>query len=64
MISLKLFKRVEKVQTVLDDRQPVSYTHLLYNSGTYAKNYLILFEFTAVIVCHRKKLPLIKKRCR
>ena len=50
---------------------PVSYTHLdvykrqiftkiespwdHYNSGTYAKNYLILFEFAAVIVCHRKK---------
>ena len=39
----------------------VSYTHLdvykrqdLYNSGMYAKNYLILFEFAAVIVCHRK----------
>ena len=38
----------------------VSYTHLdvykrqLYNSGMYAKNYLILFEFSAVIVCHRK----------
>ena len=39
----------------------VSYTHLdvykrqvLYNSGTYAKNYLILFEFAALIVCHRK----------
>ena len=31
------------------------WTHL-YNSGTYAKNYLILFEFAAVIVCHRKKI--------
>ena len=29
---------------------------LLYNSGTYAKNYLILFEFAAVIACHRKKI--------
>ena len=27
---------------------------VLYNSGTYAKNDLILFEFAAVIVCHRK----------
>ena len=42
------------------DHTPVSYTHLdvykrqLYNSGTYANNLLILFEFAAVIVCHRK----------
>ena len=28
----------------------------LYNSGLYAKNYLILFELAAVIVCHRKKI--------
>ena len=27
-----------------------------YKSGLYAKNYLILFEFAAVIVCHRKKI--------
>ena len=37
----------------------------LYNSGLYAKHHLILFEFAAVIVYHRKKLPLIKKNsCR
>ena len=30
---------------------------VLYNSGTYAKNYLILFEFTAVIVRHKKNYP-------
>ena len=38
---------------------PVSYTHLdVYKrqSGLYAKEYLILFEFAAVIVCHRKKI--------
>ena len=40
----------------------VSYTHLdvykrqLYNSGTFAKNYLILFEFAAIIVCHRQNI--------
>ena len=38
----------------------VSYTHLdvykrqLYKLGLYTKYYLILFEFAAVIVCHRK----------
>ena len=31
------------------------YKRQLYKSGTYAENYLILFEFAAVIVCHRKK---------
>ena len=44
--------------------EPVSYTHLdvykrqkknrsseLYNSGPYAKHYLVLFDFAAVIVC-------------
>ena len=28
----------------------------LYNTGLYAKHHLILFEFAAVIVYHRKKL--------
>ena len=42
--------------------QTVSYTHLdVYKrQGTYAKKYLILFEFAAVIVC-QKKITLDKK---
>ena len=34
---------------------------LLNKTGLYARTYLILFEFAAVIVYYRKKLPFIKK---
>ena len=37
------------------------YKRQLCNLGLYTNNLLILFEFAAVIVCQKKKFPLIKK---
>ena len=50
-------------EAIVLSHRTVSYTHLdvykrqLYNSGLYAKHYLILFEFAAVIVCQKKNFP-------
>ena len=58
---MKVAKNIQQKFSIV----PVSYTHLdvykrqFYNSGTYVKNYLILFEFTAVIVRH-EKITLVK----
>ena len=51
---------LHRKQQDLSTLQILSLIHIY--PGLYAKHYLILFEFAAVIVCHINKLPDVYKR--